>query len=345
VIDREGGTGLVALGAAALLVLAAASPAVAGEQPPKPPDPASAVPVPPTPDPNPLPPPAQPKLQLKVKGEKRGKVKVGKRVRVLGKMTPWRPDQEVTVAVERGKKKVRKRVVPVTRGDGHGGKFALKGPKLIKPGRYVATASLDGNTMLKDATARSRRFKIKYPSLRKGNRGKRVKLFNSLLDRQGYVPSNGKKFTDRTARAVLAYRKVNGMARITRATSGIFRKLADGRGTYKLRHPGAGKHVEASLRHQVFVLADGGKARRIYHTSSGAPGTPSDRGHFKFYRRQPGYNSLRMYYSVYYNRGEAVHGYSSVPTHPASHGCFRIPISDARYVYNWVSLGMSIYVY
>lgn len=344
VIAREG-TALVALGATAILVLAAASPAIAGEQPPKPPDPSpTAVPTPPGPDP-PTPPPEQAKLQLKLKGEKRGKVKVGKRVRVRGTMTPWRPNQRVTVAIERGKRTVKKEVVPVTHGGGDSGHFKLKGPELIKPGHYVSTASLDGNTMLKASSGRSRVFKVKYPSLRRGNRGKHVKLFNRLLDKQGYVPSRGKQFTARTGRAVLAYRKVHGMARITRATSGIFKTLADGRGTYKVKKPGAGKHAEVNISRQVLVLAEGDRARRIYHIASGAPGTPSDRGHYRFYRRQPGYNSLRMYYSVYYNRGEAVHGYSSVPTKPASHGCIRTPISDARSIYNWVSLGMSIYVY
>ena len=52
-----------------------------------------------------------------------------------------------------------------------------------------------------------------------------------------------------------------------------------------------------------------------------------------------------MYFSTYYNRGEAIHGYSEVPTHPASHGCIRTPISDAISIYNWVRLGMDIYVY
>jgi lipoprotein-anchoring transpeptidase ErfK/SrfK len=34
-----------------------------------------------------------------------------------------------------------------------------------------------------------------------------------------------------------------------------------------------------------------------------------------------------------------------VPTHPASHGCIRIPIPQAREIYNWVQLGMPIWVY
>jgi lipoprotein-anchoring transpeptidase ErfK/SrfK len=93
------------------------------------------------------------------------------------------------------------------------------------------------------------------------------------------------------------------------------------------------------------VLANRGKPRYTFHISSGKRSTPADRGHFRFYGRQPGYNSLGMLDSVYYNGGEAIHSYRFVPTYPASHGCIRSPIPDARFIYNWVRLGMSIYVY
>jgi lipoprotein-anchoring transpeptidase ErfK/SrfK len=52
-----------------------------------------------------------------------------------------------------------------------------------------------------------------------------------------------------------------------------------------------------------------------------------------------------MYYSVYYNRGEATHGYKSVPDYPASHGCLRNPIPDSKSIYNWINLGDDIWVY
>jgi lipoprotein-anchoring transpeptidase ErfK/SrfK len=52
-----------------------------------------------------------------------------------------------------------------------------------------------------------------------------------------------------------------------------------------------------------------------------------------------------MYYSVYYNRGEATHGYHSVPPYPASHGCIRNPIPDSIYIYNWIDLGDKMFVY
>jgi lipoprotein-anchoring transpeptidase ErfK/SrfK len=93
------------------------------------------------------------------------------------------------------------------------------------------------------------------------------------------------------------------------------------------------------------ALASGGDVVRAYAISSGKPSTPTIRGSFRFYRRQPGYNSLRMYYTVYFHGGYAIHGYSSVPNYPASHGCLREFIADARTVYNWVRLGDRIYVY
>ena len=172
-----------------------------------------------------------------------------------------------------------------------------------------------------------------------------MEIFNRLLARQRYYTSRGRYYGGATKRAVMAFRKVNGMRRTYNANRRIFRRLAAGRGGFGLAHPGAGRHVEVDISRQVMVLAARGKARHIFHVSTGAPATPSDRGRFRFYRREPGYNRLGMYYSVYYNRGEAIHGYRSVPRYPASHGCIRNPIPNSRFIYDWVRLGMRIYVY
>jgi lipoprotein-anchoring transpeptidase ErfK/SrfK len=34
-----------------------------------------------------------------------------------------------------------------------------------------------------------------------------------------------------------------------------------------------------------------------------------------------------------------------VPNYPASHGCVRNPIPDSKFIYDWIELGMSIYVH
>ena len=121
--------------------------------------------------------------------------------------------------------------------------------------------------------------------------------------------------------------------------------LADGKGEFQLAHPGAGKHVEVDISKQVMALAENGEAKYVFHVATGAAATPSDQGGFTFYRKDPGFNSLGMYYSVYYNRGEATHGYHSVPPYPASHGCIRNPIPDSIFIYNWIDLGDKMYVY
>ena len=143
----------------------------------------------------------------------------------------------------------------------------------------------------------------------------------------------------------MAFRKVNGMARNFQATRGIFAKLAAGKGGFELAHPGAGKHVEVDISKQVMALASGGEAKYVFHVATGAAATPSDVGGFRFYRKDPGYNSVGMYYSVYYNGGEATHGYKSVPPYPASHGCIRNPIPNSIFIYNWIDLGDKMFVY
>ncbi len=144
---------------------------------------------------------------------------------------------------------------------------------------------------------------------------------------------------------MLAFRKTNGMGRTNYASRAMFAKLLRGEGAFKLRHPKAGKHVEFDWSRQVLVLADKGKPYRTYHTSSGAPATPTVFGTFKFYLQTPGTNAKGMVHSSYFIRGYAIHGYASVPSYPASHGCLRVPIPSARAIFNWINIGDTIFAY
>ena len=87
--------------------------------------------------------------------------------------------------------------------------------------------------------------------------------------------------------------------------------------------------MEFDWSRQVLVLAKGGRPYRIYHSSSGAPATPTVFGKFHFYLQTPGTNAKGMVHSSYFIRGYAIHGYASVPNYPASHGCLRVPIPNA----------------
>jgi len=284
--------------------------------------------------------------KVRLKGVRRGRVSAGERLKVEGTVRRFRVGQKVTVVLNRGKKTVKRETVHV-RAKGGGselGKFHWS-RKMVAPGMYRIQAILHKGVNWGSSKDGSRNFRIRYPSLKKGNSGAAVATLNDLLNALGYVSSHGSSYTSATGRAVLAYRKVNNMARKEKATGSIFKKLAKGKGGFKLQHPGAGKHVEADLSRQVMVLAKKGEVDEIYTISSGAPATPTIRGKFRFYRKDAGYNSLGMYYSVYFIRGYATHGYHSVPTYPASHGCLRNPIPDSVHIYNWIDLGDPIYVY
>ena len=125
----------------------------------------------------------------------------------------------------------------------------------------------------------------------------------------------------RTQRAILAFRKVAGMARTSSADPAFFRALITGKGRFKVRYPRHGRHVEGDIGHQVLALVgSGGKVERIYPMSSGTGGTPTILGSYRVYRKDPGTNAKGMVASSYFIRGYAIHGYASVPTYYASHG-------------------------
>ncbi|HEX6458611.1 MAG TPA: L,D-transpeptidase family protein [Thermoleophilaceae bacterium] len=183
------------------------------------------------------------------------------------------------------------------------------------------------------------------PSAQMGGHGRGVRLLQEGLRALAYVTPVSGRYDDATGRAVLAFRKVNGMSRVETPSATIFKKLFRGQGGFTLKHPGAGRHVEFDWSRQVLVFAQGGKPVRIYHASSGKPSTPTVFGTFHFYSKTPGTNAKGMVDSNYFIRGYAVHGYPDVPPYAASHGCIRVPIPDAASIYNWIKLGETIFVY
>jgi peptidoglycan hydrolase-like protein with peptidoglycan-binding domain len=183
-------------------------------------------------------------------------------------------------------------------------------------------------------------------SLRQGAHGPAVRLLQDELARRRYeVPVNG-YFDEATGRAVLAFRKMTGLQRVETANAGVFQRLRDGAGYYRVRYPGDGNHIEANLTKQVLVeVQRGGHVRRVYTMSSGKPSTPTVLGRFQVYLKTPGTNSEGMVDSNYFIRGYAIHGYAEVPVYAASHGCLRIPIPNAAEVYAWVQVGYRVDVY
>ncbi len=242
-----------------------------------------------------------------------------------------------------GKKRASRRVAlqPGARG---GGAIRLSYTP-TRPGPLSIRVTHDASPALGAFVARARTVDVLPRRVTPRSGGASIRALQRRLRRLGYVTGSPGSLDGRTARAVLAFRKVTGMARTTSASADVMRALAGGRGRFAIRSPGQGRHIEADLSRQVIALIEGGRVRRIYPVSSGAPSTPTVLGSFKVYRKDPGTNALGMVHSAYFIRGYATHGYKSVPTFPASHGCLRVPVPDALSLFNWIKVGTPVVVY
>ena len=294
----------------------------------------------------PAPAPLESQLALKVErvGGPRATTLAGSRVVVRGTTTAFAAGQFVNVRYfERGRKRGAKRV-SLRPGPAGTGVFAVS-YKPGGPGPLSIRAAHDPTPQLGGMAARAKTVDVLPRRVVPRSGRVSIRALQRRLKRLGYVTGRAGVFDGRTARAVLAFRKVTGMARTTNASVEVMRALARGRGAFKVRHPEHGRHIEGDLSRQVIALISNGRAERIYHTSSGAPATPTVIGSFRVYLKTPGVNQKGMVDSAYFIRGYATHGYPSVPIFPASHGCFRLPIPDARSVFNWIEIGTPVDVY
>jgi hypothetical protein len=330
------------------IAAALAVPAVAAAQDPAP----TPTPTPPAPTPTPTPPPAPPpakgvaSLKLdKTLRDGRARVQLtGAKFRIRGTVKPFVAGQKMQVRVSVGGKKIKTRTVRLLPGPNGTGVFQLSLASR-RAGRLAVIALHKPTPQLERLRSRAARLRVLQPSAPPGARGAVVRLLQHGLKRLHYaVPLSG-IYDPATQRAVMAWRKMTGKARNYVASAPVIRGVLAGRGRFHVRHPNEGHHVEADLSRQVLALIDGDEVRRIYHTSSGKPSTPTVLGRYKIYRKDLGTNGLGMVDASYFVGGYAIHGYVDVPAFNASHGCLRIPIPDARYVSNWLRIGDVVWVY
>ena len=317
------------------------APAAASAQVPPP-----TIPVPPpAPVPPPVPvPPKAGKISIQVFGgqptRKLRFVARGGFIRVEGRVRPYVAGQVALLEVFRSGKVVSRQRAAIRRGGSVKFRFRTRRQGVLRIRiRHKATPA--------QKAFRSRSVRLKAVVLRAGQgaRGTHVLILQRALKDLGFaIPVTG-YYDGGTSRAVLAFRKTNNLARTGYASPRIYSLALQSRGAFKLRFPGAGRHVEFDWSRQVLALADGGKARRVYHSSSGAPATPTVFGTFRFYRKDYGTNAKGMVHSSYFIGGYAIHGYHSVPAYPASHGCLRVPIPNASDIFGQISLGETIFVY
>ena len=112
------------------------------------------------------------------------------------------------------------------------------------------------------------------------------------------------------------------------------------------------QRVEISLAKQQLRCWQGDRLVLQTRISSGRNGrTPAGEFRAGPYRavmhRSSRYHNAPMPWSVQINGHIFVHGFSSVPNYPASHGCIRVPLDEgnpARFFYDWVLTGTPVTV-
>lgn len=269
----------------------------------------------------------------------------GKTWRVSGSVTPFVAGQQVRIRVYRGKQLVAVKTKPVVAStSGTVGLFRAEFRTDV-PGRLKVGVTHVQTAEMAYAQASTGPVHVIRPALNPGDTGYSVKVMQLLLKDIGYVPGRYGFYDDRTARAVLAFRKVSGLARITTASRIVLRRMYNGGGVFRVRYPEKGRHVEADLGAQVVALIDGDKVERIYPTSSGKPSTPTVLGSWRVYYRILGLSPKGLVNPSFFTGGYAIHGWKDVPTYPASAGCLRIPIPDALSVYRWIRMGTWVSTY
>jgi lipoprotein-anchoring transpeptidase ErfK/SrfK len=157
--------------------------------------------------------------------------------------------------------------------------------------------------------------------------------------------------------ALIAFQKVEGLKRTGQLTPATYAALmAASRPSPRETGPA---HIEVDLIRQVLLIVDdAGVVTRVLPVSTGSGKTFTSQGETRDAITAPGRYHIkekiagwkksplgRLYYPVYFMYGTAIHGYPSVPTKPASHGCVRIPMFAAKEIYRTLPLGMPVIVY
>jgi peptidoglycan hydrolase-like protein with peptidoglycan-binding domain len=199
---------------------------------------------------------------------------------------------------------------------------------------------------------------VEEVKLRQGDSGAGVLFLEDRLAGLGYRPGEvDGKYDSRTASAVMAFQKREGLGRDGVAGPETAARLPDpsGAGPRNL----AGPRIEVDLDRQVLfaVNADGtfvtvnissGNGKAYAHPNGGTAKAITPVGDFAIDRKIDGNRKAplgTLYRPMYFKGGFAVHGSPSVPGFPASHGCVRTANADQDYLFPLFGTGTPVVLY
>jgi hypothetical protein len=268
---------------------------------------------------------------------KLGKVRLLSKTRVKGKIAPVQEGRKIKVRLVKDGRTVAKKRVKLRQGRFYSAKFRVRS---VAPIRAKASIDPEGLAPGGDKTS----YKApKTPYLSEGSSGRYVKLVERRLMSLGYrLDKVNRSFNYTTADALIAFHKVQGLPRVDQVADYTWRALAKPFRPKPVSKDGY--HFEIDQTKQALYIVRKGKIRTIVHTSTGAGGATRD-GVWTVHRQLDGYSPNRLYYPSYFDGARAVHGWESVPTYPASHGCSRVPMWTAQWLNEKAYIGMTVRVY
>jgi lipoprotein-anchoring transpeptidase ErfK/SrfK len=163
-----------------------------------------------------------------------------------------------------------------------------------------------------------------------------------------HVPGPSTTFGWELYDSVIAFQKAYGLSRTGIVDQATWRKL-DSAAVLKPRYRGPSPHIEVDKTRQILLVVQQGKVAAILPVSTGATGNTPEGRHairWKAPATTTWLGSGILYRTLtFVGNSFAIHGWSSVPPYPASHGCVRIPIWTADWLYNQSPVGETVYVY
>ncbi len=199
-------------------------------------------------------------------------------------------------------------------------------------------------------------------SVSSGDQGAGVRAIQERLVALGYwLGTPDGEFGSLTTQAVMAFQKYERLPITGTADDTTQRRLAVASRPVPA-DTSAGTHIEIDKSRQIIMFAEDGTARWTLNTStgseipydeeggSGTAVTPTGTFDVCYERDELRESSLGFLWRPKYfqcGRGIAVHGATSVPGYPASHGCVRVTYAAMNFIWeqDLMPLGERVWVY
>ncbi len=251
---------------------------------------------------------------------------------------------------------------------GAGGALVLLGAACGSPGASRAasrparsatsTTTSTTTTTVPPTTTTAPPVTVPPAGLGPGSSGPEVAaLQQRLQDLRFDVPTVDGRYGYVTQQAVMAFQKLTGMARTGRATPDVVARLASATIPGAMVPGGGPNRIEIDVARQVLFFWHDGALYRVLPVSTGSGERYCARGRcsravtpggaYRVRVRTRGWTTGylgRFYNGLFFNGGIGVHGATNVPSYPASHGCVRIPMHSAEWLFGMVPTGTPVYV-